>query len=240
MKAAPALRLPASALWPDLRARATLPELLDAELPASEVRKSLADLRFVNRCLGTRGSLLRAIAPHLPRGGSLLDVGCASGDVLAYLRQRLHPRLAAGLDIKALHLSDAAQGLQGVVGDVRHLPFVAGSFDVVTASLFLHHFDAAELPAVLAELARVARQAVVVCDLRRALVPYHFGRAAFPLLFATPVSVHDGLVSIRRGFRERELRGAFAEAGLGAIRIRRAFPYRLLAVAPVGGSGRPA
>jgi hypothetical protein len=46
------------------------------------------------------------------------------------------------------------------------------------------------------------------------------------------VSVHDGLVSIRRGFRAGELRAAFAAAGL-PVTIRRSFPYRLLAVAAV-------
>jgi hypothetical protein len=45
------------------------------------------------------------------------------------------------------------------------------------------------------------------------------------------VSVHDGLLSIRRGFREPELRAAFAAADLRNVRINRQFPYRLLAVA---------
>jgi len=53
----------------------------------------------------------------------------------------------------------------------------------------------------------------------------------FPWLFESRVSVHDGLVSIRRAFREPELRAAFHAAGLGHVRIRRLFPYRLLAVA---------
>jgi ubiquinone/menaquinone biosynthesis C-methylase UbiE len=117
------------------------------------------------------------------------------------------------------------------VADVFGLPFRDASFDVVTASLFLHHFDEAELGRLLRELARLARRAVVVSDLERARVPFVFGRAVFPLLFTTPVSVHDGLVSIRRGFREPELRTAFAAAGLRRVTIRRHFPYRLLAVA---------
>jgi SAM-dependent methyltransferase len=226
--------LPRSLAWPDLAARARDPELLDAEPPESEVAKSLRDLRLVNRCLGSRRALLRAVGSCWSPAGRLLDVGCASGDVLGYLQQRLPGvRLAVGLDIKALHLKDAAPGLRCAVGDVRRLPFAERSFDVVTASLFLHHFDAAELAPVVRELARVARRALVVCDLRRALLPYLFGRVAFPLLFATPVSVHDGLVSIRRGFREPELREAFAGAGLRQVQIRRAFPYRLLAVAPL-------
>jgi hypothetical protein len=101
---------------------------------------------------------------------------------------------------------------------------------VVTASLFLHHFDGPALGPVLRGLFAVARRALVVNDLRRARVPYAFGRIAFPLLLRSPVSVEDGLLSIRRAFTERELAAAFAEARI-PVRIRRAWPYRLLAVA---------
>jgi len=236
-----ALRIPATDPWPDLRARSTDPELLDASLPEAEVRKSLADLRFVNRWLGSRRGLLRTIAPYLPPRGRLLDVGCASGDVTAFLQAGLPGlSLAVGVDRKTLHLRDAPSGLGRVAADVRQLPFRPRSFDVVTASLFLHHFDAAELPALLRGLARIARRAIVVSDLRRALVPYLFGRATFPLLFETPVSVHDGLVSIRRGFRDEELRSAFASAGMAAVEIRRVFPYRLIAAATLDGSAQSA
>jgi len=234
------LRLPGAGL-PDLRARATEGELLDAALPEAEVLRSLADLRFVNRWLGSRHGLLRAVAPHLPPRGRLLDVGCASGDLTAYLCSRLPgPVIAVGVDCKLLHLREAPGVLRRVAADARRLPFRDGSFDVVTASLFLHHFDEAELCGLLQGLARLARRALVVSDLRRALVPYVFGRALFPFLFQTPVSVHDGLVSIRRGFREEELRTAFANAGLAAVEIRHLFPYRLLAVAATPGNGSSA
>ena len=230
------LDFPAIPAWPDLRERATDPELLDATPPESEVRKSLRDLRFVNRRLNARGALVRAVSPHLPSGGRLLDVGCGSGDVLAHLQARLPQRfLAVGADVKALHLRDAPRGIARVAGDVRRPPFAEQSFDVVLASLFLHHFDADELPVLLRGLGRLARRAIVVTDLRRALVPYLFGRAVFPRLFESPLSVHDGLVSIRRAFRDEELRAAFAAAGFPAVRIRRVFPYRLLAVAAVPG-----
>jgi SAM-dependent methyltransferase len=232
-----ALCIPASDPWPDLRERSTDPELLDASLPESEVRKSLADLRFVNRWLGSRRGLLRAMAPYLPPRGRLLDVGCASGDVTAFLSAGLPGlSLAVGLDRKPFHLREAPRGLGRVAADVRQLPFRPRSFDVVTASLFLHHFDAGELPGLLRDLGRFARRAIVVSDLRRALVPYLFGRATFPLLFKTRVSVHDGLVSIRRAFRDEELRAAFAAAGMPDVQIRRVFPYRLVAVAALHDS----
>jgi SAM-dependent methyltransferase len=227
-----ASRLAGAGLWPDLRTRATDAELLDAELPATEVRKSLADLRFVNRWLSPRGGLLSAVRPHLPEHGRLLDVGCASGDVAAYLRAGLaRPVFTVGVDRKPLHLREVPPGVRRVAADVWRLPFRDGSFDVVTASLFLHHFAEAELGRLLRELARVGRRAIVVSDLERALVPFVFARVVFPFVFRTGVSVHDGLVSIRRGFREAELRAGFVAAGLGGVSIRRQFPYRLLAVA---------
>jgi hypothetical protein len=43
--------------------------------------------------------------------------------------------------------------------------------------------------------------------------------------------VADGLLSIRRGFSDAELRRAFEQAGIRQVRIRRRFPYRLVAVA---------
>ena len=61
-------------------------------------------------------------------------------------------------------------------------------------------------------------------------MPYVFGRVAFPLLFRSTVSVEDGLTSIRRAFTEEELRAAFRAASLD-VRVRRTWPYRLLAVA---------
>jgi SAM-dependent methyltransferase len=162
----------------------------------------------------------------------LLDVGCGSGDVPVDLRRALGGRLAAvGADLKLLHLQAAPRELLRVVADARRLPFAPLAFDVVTASLFLHHFEAPELPELLRSLFALARRALVVNDLRRARVPYLFGRAVFPLLFRSRISVEDGLVSIRRSFRAPELRAAFAAAGIASVRVERSWPYRLLAIA---------
>ena len=217
----------------DLSHRAEDPELLDEGVAPDEALRSLGDLRFVNRWLGNRERLLRAVRADLERSPapSLLDVGCGSADVPVWIASQVaRPVTVVGVDIKPLHLQAAPAALRGVVADVHALPFPDARFDVVTASLFLHHFDGPDVARVLRELYRVTRHALVINDLRRSRVPYVFGRATFPLLFRSPVSVEDGLLSIRRAFTRDELRREFAAAGIPA-RVESTWPYRLLAVA---------
>jgi SAM-dependent methyltransferase len=217
----------------DLARRAQDSELLDEGVSPDEALRSLGDLRFVNRWLGNRQRLLRAVRADLEASPapSLLDVGCGSGDVPVWIAEQVGRAVTVvGVDIKPLHLEAAPPALRGVVADVHALPFPDGRFDVVTASLFLHHFDGPDVARVLRELYRVTRRALVVNDLRRARVPYAFGRVTFPMLFRSRVSVEDGLLSIRRGFTRDELRREFAAAGIPA-RVEATWPYRLLAVA---------
>lgn len=224
----------------DLRQRSREAERLDVGVEDEEAVRSLGDLRLVNRWLGGRRSLLRAMRPFLQEGIRVLDVGCGSADLPAWLQRTTPSRImVVGVDLKLLHLQQAPPGVHRVVADVRQLPFPPLSFDVVTVSLFLHHFDAPEVGGVLRALFSLARRALVVNDLRRARVPLLFGQAVFPFLFRSPVSVADGLVSVRRGFRPQELAEAFASADLRGVRIWRRFPYRLVAVAERGGNGGP-
>jgi SAM-dependent methyltransferase len=170
--------------------------------------------------------------PYLRDGGRLLDVGSGSADLPHRIARAGGARvLAVAVDVKPAHLREAPPGVEKVVADARALPFPPLSFDVVTASAFLHHFDEGEIAEVIRALFDHARRALVVSDLRRSHAPLLFGRAFFPLLFRSPVSVCDGLVSLRRAFRPGELRAAFVRAGIPWVRVRRRFPYRLVAVA---------
>ncbi len=82
-----------------------------------------------------------------------LDVGSGAGHVARRLR-------AAGLDVVT---SDPSPGMRAdVLGPAEHLPFADSCFDAVVTRIAAHHF--ADVRRAVAELARVARQLVIVED----------------------------------------------------------------------------
>lgn len=98
------------------------------------------------------------LAPLLPSGGDVLDVGCGDGHLTAHL-QALRPDLRfTGVDV----LGRSRPGLEIHRYDGDRLPFPDRSFDVSLLCAVLHHVD--EPAALLAEAARVARQGVVLLD----------------------------------------------------------------------------
>ena len=86
------------------------------------------------------------------------------------------------------------------------LPFADRSVDVIVCSQLLHHFADGDARGVIAELHRVARRGVVISDLRRSwLAAGGFWIASLALGFH-PITRHDGVVSVLRGFTTAELR----------------------------------
>lgn len=191
-------------------------EILDA--PDTDPRlayRSLRDVATANMLFGgTRAVLaeLGTIWTTLPRHATLLDVGTGIGDIPACARAG-GARVGVALETIGLERNVALAGVSrqstglAVCADARRLPFADHSIDVVVCSQTLHHFFDADAQHVLIELDRVARERVIVSDLRRSRVAaLGIWLASFVLAFH-PVSRHDGVVSVMRGFRVGELQG---------------------------------
>ena len=121
-----------------------------------------------------------------------------------------------------------------IQADSLKLPFIDRSFQFVTASLFLHHFEDANVVRLLADFSRVAERAVIINDLLRDFVPYYFSRVTGPILARSFLTRNDGPISVLRGFTADELKHLAERAGLKRCKIRRVFPYRLSLVAEPG------
>jgi SAM-dependent methyltransferase len=215
-------------------------------IDGATVVRSLGDVARSNALFGGRRAVLAAVGDALAglREASLLDVGTGLGDIPLHAR-RLAERRGVRLTTVGVELSEAlARAARARVGhavraDAFALPFADASVDVVTCSQVLHHFVEADATRLLAELQRVARRRVIVGDLRRSwLAAAGFWLASWPLGFH-PVTRHDGVVSVLRGFTAPELEALARAAGARAPAVRRRLGWRLVASWRPEGAGAP-
>lgn len=190
-------------------------EWLDVRDDPALQRRSHRDIALANRLFGGRRAVEAELVDLLDSSGgtlSLLDVGTGTGDVPAHLARVASHR---GVALATVGLDDRAELVRGAVsvcGCASSLPFADGAFDIVVASQLLHHFERADALGVLREMHRVARRRVIVSDLRRSwLAAGGLWLVSFPLGFH-PVSRHDGVVSVLRGFESPELAALVREA----------------------------
>jgi ubiquinone/menaquinone biosynthesis C-methylase UbiE len=229
--------------WPTPRRRDAT-ELLDEPWVAPlALAENLRDLRRANRYFGGLAVLRRYLLPALaalPREQSvrLLDVATGGADLplalAAWGRAEGRRLRIVGLDRGAQVLAHARAeaaaepGLRLLRGDAVALPFPHGSFDYVLCSLSLHHLTPPAAVAALAEMAAVARRALLVVDLERSwagfLGTWLWSRACT----TNRVSRHDGPLSVLRAYTAAEVRALAAAAGLERARVERAPFFRLV------------
>lgn len=211
-------------------------EILDGDgLDPEVVQRSMSDVARSNALFGGASALLAELEPtlrELPSHAALLDIGTGLGDIpeRAALRAREYDieLRTFGLDLAHELARASSRKLDGAVcADALRLPFADRSVDVVTCSQVLHHFFGASATALLREMNRVARVRVVISDLRRSYTAAGgLWVASFPLLFH-PVSRHDGVVSVMRGFTTGELRRLVGEAVGADVLVSRRFAFRV-------------
>lgn len=226
-----------SLLTPARRRDAEILDDPDAD-PALALR-SLRDVALANAFFGGRRAVVhevRTVLAPLARGTTctLLDVGTGLGDIPRAAQRVGNARgvtvrtIGVELAVPIAHAA-AARCSHAVAADAQALPFATASIDVVTCSQVLHHFDGDAAEQLLRECTRVARHAVIIGDLRRSWLAIAGLWAGSYLLGFHPVSRHDGIVSIRRGYTVQELRALVQSATGCTPHTRGGLGFRVVA-----------
>jgi 2-polyprenyl-3-methyl-5-hydroxy-6-metoxy-1,4-benzoquinol methylase len=213
------------------------PELLD-HASVEDARANLAQIVRLNQHFGGH-SVLRKLLAQAVNGNpafTMLDIGAASGDTARLVNQIYPAATVTSVDLNPTNLADAPH--PKLLADAFQLPFKPASFDYVFCSLFLHHFEDRQVSNLMAGFYRLARRALVISDLERHILPYLFFPATKPFFGWTPMTMHDGMCSIRAAFRAGELGQLARNAGLVNPQVeihRTAFRLALVAVKSSAG-----
>lgn len=207
-----------------------------------EYDRFLREIRLVNRFAGDVWALKRTLLREIERKNlpefSVLDVGAGSGELLRVIaeftkKQERKARLF-GLELNSrsaraiLKESKDFKEIEAVRGDALSLPFEDDSFDFAICSLFTHHFTDEQIVEILREMSRVSRRKIFVIDLHRHRAAYLFYQIFCAGFRISPLVREDGLLSILRSFKSRELRILAEKANLQNVSVKRHFPFRII------------
>lgn len=146
---------------------------------------------------------------------SILEVGCGSGEDATYV-QKVSKNII-GVDISDIALRRFKnKGFEGVLANVKALPFCSNSFDCVIASGLLHHLvGQGDLTEYIAEFVRVTKSGGYVI----ALEPNLFNPSGLLMnIFNTIKPGITGLVPHERALSPLSLTKVFKRAGLSGTR----------------------
>lgn len=200
--------------------RSNEPELMDDFSMSGEILTDALDkIDRINQLLGgnqvTINGLKQLLDSKNSKTISILDVGCGNGGMLRELadfalKRKLKFDLT-GIDANLSTVQHAQQQSQGypaikyICTDIFNEMKQDWNYDVILCTLTLHHFKDQELIALLRFFKKSARIGIVINDLHRSAIAYYLFQAICFLFRLNHMSRLDGLTSILRGFKRKDL-----------------------------------
>lgn len=200
--------------------RSTEAEIMDdLSMEGEMLRKTLDQIAAINKWLGGNKATIRGLHTLLrstPAGStiSIIDLGCGSGDMLRavaeYGRKNNYIFKLTGIDANEFTVNYARK-LSANYPDIRYLKmdvltdtFPEPGYDIVLATLFLHHFKNEEIEGMLGSLAEKASTGIVINDLHRSRTAWYLFRF-ISIFISNPMVRKDGAISVLRGFKKKDL-----------------------------------
>jgi 2-polyprenyl-3-methyl-5-hydroxy-6-metoxy-1,4-benzoquinol methylase len=197
------------------------PETMDDFAMEGEVlREALDKIAEINQLLGGNKLTLLGVKSLITKVSktakvTIVDVGCGNGDMLRNLadyaiKNNLNFNLI-GIDANnytinhALKLSENYPNISYRCEDIFDKAFSELKYDIVLCTLTLHHFKESEIFDVMNVFHTNAALGVVINDLQRSSLAYRLFQSLCFVFRLNAMSREDGLVSILRGFKKKEL-----------------------------------
>jgi SAM-dependent methyltransferase len=201
--------------------RTDKPEIMDDfNMEGDVLRNALNKIAKINRFLGGNQLTLQGVKKlisKVPKSDeiTIVDVGCGNGDMLRKLadygfENKLNFQLI-GVDANrytvnyARELSSKYPNIKYYCEDIFSDSFKEIRCDITLCTLTLHHFKNKEIIDLLTVFNLNSRLGIVVNDLQRSAFSYRLFQVLCVVFKLENMSCEDGLTSILRGFKKREL-----------------------------------
>ncbi len=228
----------------DLKNRSTEEELMDhPSVNVEDLKTALSDISRTNRLLGGNAITIKAVHELIETCKNnkeyvIMDLGCGDGKILrkvaeSFRKKNIQVRLI-GVDINeksleyAKELSVSYPEISYIQQNILDLTESKVFCDISICTLTLHHLTNEEIIVFLKRALEASSMGLVINDLQRSKLAYYLFKV-FSLFFIKGyIAKNDGLVSIKRGFRKKELLNFAKELGLKRYQIhwKWAFRYR--------------
>lgn len=226
----------------DFSQRAGGKELMD-DLNASggPLHQALRELDAINYILGGNYVTLNGLSLlldtcEISHELHIADLGCGSGDMLTLIRRLLVKReidaRLTGIDANpnvidyAVTRTPPSCGIQYERLNIFSDAFRERKFDVVTATLFFHHFTSDQLVEFFKHLRRQVSVGMIINDIHRHWFAFYAIKWLTRLLSRSPMVIHDAPLSVLRAFRKSELKEILQRAGIDNYQIRWRWAFR--------------
>ena len=226
---------------PNFSKRVYEEELMDdLDCQGEVVHQTLKELETINTLLGGNRVTIDGIQKLLQRARvenfSLADLGCGGGDILRLIsrwatKKKLRASLV-GIDANPNIIDEAERSTPDFYPiEFRSLnifsdAFKAQKFDIVTGTLFFHHFTNEQLGDFFKQLKSQAQIGFVINDIHRHWFAYHSIKWLTKFFSRSPMVKNDAPLSVLRAFRKEELVQIMREAGIEAYSIRWMWAFR--------------
>ena len=197
----------------------------DFSLQGEELRSALDQIAAINQFLGGNKLTLEGVKKLLnnidhSKTIVIADIGCGNGDMLRMLakygqKNNLSFKLI-GIDANAFTINHARilsnnfKNIEYQCIDIFSEEFKSIPYDIVLCTLTLHHFTNEEIIDIITIFNKNATMGIVINDLHRSKMAYRLFELICFIFNLNDMGRKDGLVSILRGFKKRELE-AFSE-----------------------------
>lgn len=196
------------------------PEIMDDfDMKGDVLKEALDKIAQINQLLGGNKLTLKGVEILLKKATdsviTIVDVGCGNGDMLRKLadfglQNNLNLQLI-GIDANeftinyAIELSKNYSNITYICKDIFDKWFDELKYDILLCTLTLHHFNNSEIEKMLKLFEANSKLGFVVNDLHRSVTAYRLFQAICFLFRMNEMTRKDGLTSIARGFKKREL-----------------------------------